>query len=482
MVASMERLCDKSAVELRGLIGGRAISPVELLEDCLARIAAVNPALNAITATCIERARGEARAAEAAAMRGGDLPLLHGLPIGIKDLQDTAGLRTTYGSPLYRDHVPAEDERMVAAVRRAGAIVVGKTNTPEFGAGANTDNPVYGPTRNPFDPARSCGGSSGGSAVALATSMLPLCTGSDTGGSLRIPAAFCGIVGFRPSPGLVPNERRTLGWTPITVAGPMARNVGDARLLLRAQIGDDRRDPLAAPIDADAYAAPDSIDLSRLRVAVSEDLGGAPVDPRIRATLRERIALFAGEFRACIWRDPDMAGADEAFAAIRAQNFLAAQKERYERHRDQLGPFVRANYEEGLAMSAMDVAQAHAQQTRIYRNLERFFGEFDILISPTVGVPPFPLGERFAGTVDGRKMRSYFSWLAPTYYLSLTGHPAISIPCGLEPTGTPFALQITAAARRDKYLLDVAQAIETRLARDPRTARPIPDLEGLVIS
>jgi amidase len=479
-MAFMDPLCDRSAVELRRLIGAKAVSPVELLEACLARIAAVNPALNAITATAIERAREEARAAERAVLAGERLDLLHGLPIGIKDLHETEGIVTTYGSPLYRDYVPAADDRLVAAVRRAGAIVVGKTNAPEFGAGANTDNPVYGPTRNPFDLKRSCGGSSGGSAVALATGMLPLATGSDTGGSLRIPAAFCGVVGFRPSPGLVPSERRVLGWTPLTVLGPMGRTVADTRLLLRAEMGHDRNDPFSAPADEAAFAAAREVDLSRLRVAVSEDLGGAPVDQRIRATLRERVGLIAGDFRACDWRDPDMAGADRAFAVLRAQNFLSGQRERYERHRDQLGPFVRANYEEGLAMSAADVALAHAAQTRIYRALERFFDDHDVLISPTVGIPPFALEERYAKAVDGRAMATYYAWLAPTYYLSLTGHPCISIPCGLEPTGTPFALLITGPARQDKFVLDVAEAIERRLARDSVTARPVPDLAKLV--
>jgi len=387
----MDRLCDKDAVELRRLIGARAISPVELLEDCLARIAEVNPALNAVTAMAVERARAEARAAERAVLAGGELGLLHGLPIGIKDLQETEGIVTTFGSPLYREHVPQADDRLVAAVRQAGAIVVGKTNTPEFGAGANTDNAVYGPTRNPYDPKRTCGGSSGGSAVALASGMVPLATGSDTGGSLRIPAAFCGVVGFRPSPGLVPNERRPLGWSPLTVLGPMGRTVADTRLLLLAQVGRDSRDPFGLRDDASSFAAPASVDPARLRVAVSEDLGGAPVDPRLRATLRERVGFIAASFRSCDWRDPDMTGADEAFAVLRAQNFLAAQRERYEKQRDQLGPFVRANYEEGLAMTAAQVATAHAAATRIYRGLEKFFAEHDLLISPTVGVPPFAI-------------------------------------------------------------------------------------------
>lgn len=475
----MDGLCDRDARELRRLIGEKAISPVELLESCLARIAAVNPRLNAITAAAFNRARDEARAAERAVLAGAPLGALHGLPIGIKDLQDTAGLATTYGSPLFAHHVPAADERMVAAVRRAGAIVVGKTNVPEFGAGANTTNAVYGPTRNPFDPARTCGGSSGGSAVALATGMLPLCTGSDTGGSLRIPAAFCGVVGFRPSPGLVPNERRALGWSPISVAGPMGRTVADAMLLLGAQVAGDSRDPLAVPADGARFATPAPVDLAALRVAVSADLGGAPIERRIRATFEERVGLIGGVFRACDWRDPDMTGADEAFAAIRAQNFLAGQRERYEHHRDKLGPYVRANYEQGLAMSAAEVAAAHATQTRIYRGLERFFAEHDILISPTVGIAPFPIEEGHVRAVEGRALPTYFSWLAPTYYLSLTGHPCVSIPCGLEPTGTPFALQICGPARADKFVLDVAHALEQLLARDPRTARPRPDLAKL---
>ncbi|HTS94550.1 MAG TPA: amidase family protein [Stellaceae bacterium] len=475
----MAELCDIEAVELRRLIGAKAISPVELLEACLKRIEAVNPALNAITATAIDRAKSEAKAAEKAVLAGDALGPLHGLPIGIKDLNETAGIKTTWGSPLYKDYVPEKDERMVAAVRQAGAIVVGKTNTPEFGAGANTTNPVWGPTGNPFDPARICGGSSGGSAVALATSMLPTCTGSDTGGSLRIPAAFCGVVGFRPSPGLVATERRALGWTPISVQGPMGRTVADTLLLLQAQVSGDSRDPLASRVDPAEFAAIEPVDLSRLRVAVSEDFGGMPIDPGIRETFRERIGLVKHAFRSCEARDPDMAGADEAFGIIRALNFLAAHKERYERHRDKLGPNIVANYEQGLALSAADAARGHVMQTRIYRAFQEFFQDCDILICPTVPVPPFPLEQRYCAEIDGKKLPTYYSWLAPTYYITLTAHPAISVPCGLEPTGTPFGIQVVGPARQDKYLLDVAHALEALLARDSRTARPIPDLERL---
>src|SRR5262249_20442142 len=278
-----------SSVEMRRRIGTKEISPVELVEASIARIEALNPALNAIAARDFARARKLAVSAEAAARKGEQLGALHGLPTGIKDLHETAGLLTTYGSPLYRDHVPTHDAAMVARVRAAGAIVVGKTNVPEFGAGANSRNVVWGATGNPFDPMLNAGGSSGGSAVALACGMLPVCTGSDTGGSLRIPAAKCGVVGFRPSPGLVPVERRPLGWTPISVVGPMGRTVADTCLLLAAQAALDDCDPLSYPVDPRVFAAPEPRDLGSLRVAYTEDFGVSPVDATIRRVFRDKI-------------------------------------------------------------------------------------------------------------------------------------------------------------------------------------------------
>lgn len=475
----MTELCDVSAVELRRLIGARAISPVELLESCIRRIERVNPTLNAVVATCYERARDEAKAAEAKVMSGAALGVLHGLPLGVKDLDETEGLRTTWGSPIFKDNVPKRDGRMVAACRAAGAIVVGKTNVPEFGAGANTNNPVYGPTGNPFDPKRTCGGSSGGSAVALATSMLPICTGSDTGGSLRIPAAFCGVVGFRPSPGVVPSDRRALGWTNLSVLGPMGRNVADTALLLSAQAGFDSCDPFSHPIDVESLREPIHVDLSTLRVAVSADLGFAPMDKRLRATFAERIKLLRHVFRSCEERDPDMTGADEAFEAIRAQNFLASQRENYEKHRDKLGPNIIANYEQGLGQSAADVARGHALQTQIYRRFQTLYKDIDILITPTLSVPPFPWTQLYVAEMDGEKLRTYFHWLAPTYGITLTGHPAISIPCGLEPTGTPFHLQIVGPHAGDRFTLGVAHALERYMAGVPALARPMPNLEAL---
>jgi Asp-tRNA(Asn)/Glu-tRNA(Gln) amidotransferase A subunit family amidase len=287
--------CDLTATEARRLIGRKALSPVELLESCLARTAAVNPAVNAMVALDEARARTAAKAAEQAVMAGETLGPLHGLPVGIKDLEETAGLRTTYGSPIFSEFVPEADCGMVARIRAAGGIVIGKTNTPEFGAGANTRNRVYGATGNPFDNTRSAAGSSGGSAVALATGMAPLCSGSDTGGSLRNPAAFSGIVGYRPSPGLVPSEKRPHGWSPLPVLGPMARNVADACLLLSAMASDDAGDPLAYTLHArpvrgepGLFHPPRGIDLAGLRLAFSEDFGQARNSGAMAATRPSR--------------------------------------------------------------------------------------------------------------------------------------------------------------------------------------------------
>jgi len=472
-------LLDLSAVELRRRIGAKQLSPVELVEASIRRIERLDHAVNAMVARCFERAWREAKRAEKAVAKGEPLGLLHGLPLAVKDLEETEGLRTTFGSPLFRNYVPKRDNRLVAAMRAAGAIVVAKTNTPEWGAGANTVNPVYGATGNPFDPQRSCGGSSGGSAVALAAGMVPLASGSDTGGSLRIPASFCGVVGYRPSIGLVPNDRTMIAWTPISVLGPMANRVADVRLLLAAQAGFDSTDPFSAPVDAADLARSRPVDLSRLRVAVSEDLGVCQIDKRIRETFRARVAKLAPHFGKVVKRDPDFRGGHEAFAVARAISFLAKHRERVAKHRDQVGPNIVANVEEGLRYTARDVAEAQMTQTRIYQNLQKLFEEFDLVLCPSVAVPAPRWAQRFVPEIDGVKLKSYFHWLAPTYLLSLTGHPSVSLPSGLEPTGLPFGLQALGPARRDRRLLDISEAIEAVLESDAETARPKPNLARL---
>jgi amidase len=477
--------CDLTAVEARRRIGQKQLAPTELLASCIDRIEAVDHAVNAMVARDFDRARIAAKAADAAVMRGNDLPPLHGLPIGIKDLEDTAGLVTTLGSPIFRDNVPTEDARTVAAVRQAGAIVAGKTNTPEFGAGANTRNAVYGATGNPFDPTRSAAGSSGGSAVALATGMVPLCTGSDTGGSLRNPAAFSGIVGFRPTPGLVPNERRPLGWNNLPVLGPMARTVPDLCLLLSAMVSDDPRDPLATTVHGRTirqpgdFAAPASVDLSRLRVALTPDFGFAPTERHIAEVFADKTDLFRHVFARAEDATPDCTGADEAFEVLRSLGFLVSHLEKVRTRRQDVGPNVRANVEEGLRYTAADVARAQALQTALYRRWQTFFREWDVILTPSITISPRPWRELYPAEIDGAPTRTYFHWLALAYAVTLPGHPAVSLPVGTDRHGMPFGLQIVGPRGGDAFVLSVAAALEALLAGDARTARPVPDLSRL---
>ncbi|MCL4744367.1 MAG: amidase [Burkholderiaceae bacterium] len=468
-----------SASVLRQLIGAGEISPVELLEACIARIEALNPAVNAIAAKAYRRARDEAKAAESAVLRGAPLGRLHGLPIGIKDLQDTEGVLTTHGSPLYRDHVPTRDSAQVALVRSAGAIVVAKTNVPEFGAGANSCNLVWGATGNPFDPELNAGGSSGGSAVALACDMVPICTGSDTGGSLRIPAAICGVVGFRPSPGLVPMDGRQLGWTPISVLGPMARSVADTRMLFAAQLGVDSRDPLSHRLDTQSAHGRAPLDLGTLRVAWTTDFGQCPVSAGIRAVMRARMSSMRHLFAAADEIDFDLGEADRCFDVVRAQNFLARYMDSYERDRDKLGSNIRANYETGRAMTLPDAAWAHAEQTRIFRRFQQVFRDYDLVMSPTTPVSPFPWRQLYLAELEGRTLKNYYHWLALTYVVTLITNPAIALPCGVDAHGMPFGVQVVGRFGGDIELLDAAQAMERAFTGIAGLSRPIPDTAKL---
>jgi Asp-tRNA(Asn)/Glu-tRNA(Gln) amidotransferase A subunit family amidase len=472
--------CDLSAVAARALIGAKRLSPSELVESCIARIEQVNPAVNAVVATCFERARAEARAATEAVMRGDELGPLHGLPLGVKDLNDTEGLVTTYGSPLYRDHVPEKDELLVARLRRAGAIVLGKTATPEFGAGGNTTvNPVHGYTRNAFDLARACGGSSGGSGVALACGMMPLCTGSDSGGSLRKPATFSGVAAIRPTVGLVPSERRRIGYTNFSVQGPMARTVDDCGLMLSVMAGRDIADPLSYDVDPRSLREPPAEDLARLRVAVSVDFGWAPVEHGIRAVFEQRLARFAAAFARCEQRDPGLESALDVFWILRGVYFLAAHLDRYRNHRDQLGPNIVTNVEAGLAMTAEQIAWAHAEHTRLYRDFQRLFDDYDLLITPGQPITPTAVEQRNVTEINGEPMKNYMHASGLTSALTLMGNPCVSIPCGLDHTAMPFGLQICGPMKGDAFTLGAARALERLFAADPELARPVPDLAAL---
>lgn len=475
-------LVSLTAVELRRLIGRKEISPVALLEACIEQIEKVNPSINAITATCYERARKEAKVAEQAVLNGEELTLLHGLPLGVKDLEDTADLLTTYGSPLFANHIPKADNVLVTRLRKAGAIVVGKTNIPEFGAGANSRNPVWGAVGNPFNPNLNAGGSSGGSAAALASNMLPLCTGSDTGGSLRIPASKCGVVGFRPSPGLVPSERKKLGWSPLSVVGPMGRTVADTCLQLAATVGIAAGDPLSYPSDGLEFQFPMNVDLSTLRVGWSEDLGICAVDPEIRQALRQKIDQFKHVFASCEEVKLDFSGAHECFDVLRAESFVAGMDAAYQKDPNSLGPNPRANYELGKAMSLLDVARARTTQTNLLKKFQQYFEKYDVLLCPTTPVSPFPWTQLYADNIDGITQENYYRWLSLTYVITLTAHPAISLPCGTDQHHMPFGLQIVAPFRADKKLLGIANELEKVFEQDDALKRPIPDLANLPVA
>jgi amidase len=474
--------CDLSAVTARDMIAARALSPVELLESCIARISAVNPAVNAIVALDLDRARAAAKAAEDAVMRNAELPLLHGLPIGIKDLEETAGLRTTHGSLLFRDHVPAADDLSVAHVRAAGGIVLAKTNTPEFGAGANTVNRVYGATGNPFAPELSCGGSSGGSAVALATGMVSLASGSDMGGSLRTPAAWCGVVGFRPSAGLVPDVTSTVALSPFPVIGPMGRTVADAHLLLRAQMGFDHRDPFVSAVPAAVPALLKPADLGTVRVIATTDLGCAPMDAGIRAAFEHKVARFAPQLGQLDWHDPNMTGIHEAFEVLRAIGFVASFADAVRTRRNDLGINVIDNTERGLRYSMADVANAFAVQTRIFRDYNALFDQTDVIIAPATALSPFPHGLRAPTHVNGEAMPTYMRWLAIVYGFTMALACVACIPCGRDANGLPFGIQIAGRRGDDARVLAVALALEAYFAGDPELARAVPVAARLTMS
>jgi amidase len=476
---------DMTAIEARLLIARRVLSPVELAEACIARVEAVHHAVNAVVARDFERLRGEARAAEAKVADGGPIGLLHGLPIGVKDLIDVTGLPTTFGSPLFKDNIAVKDDAIVAASRRAGAVILGKTNTPEFGAGANTINAVYGATGNPHDPMKSAAGSSGGSAAALATGMAPLCTGSDTGGSLRNPAAFCGVVGFRPSPGVVPGDTRGMALMPLATAGPMARTVPDAALMLAVLARPDALDPYTAVIDGRTlwdparFATLPRRDLCALRIAATPDFGFAMTEGIIRRAFAVRVERLAPLFGVLDEATPDCAGADHIFAVLRATAMLGAHHTNAVKFPGRFGPNVMANVAEGLTYSALDVAEAMTAQGLYYRRWQRFFEDWDYVLSPAVTISPRDWHELYPTQIDGALTQSYYHWLALAYATTLAGYPSISIPLGRDEIGMPFGLQVVGRRNDDLGVLAVAAEIEATLAGDAELAAPKVDLAAL---
>ncbi len=453
-----EELCDLGAVELAARLRRKEVSAREVMAAHLARIERVNPAVNAIVTLVADQAMDGARRADEALARGEAVGVLHGLPVAHKDLVDTKGIRTTYGSPFHRDHIPTRDALIVERIRAAGAITVGKTNTPEFGAGSQTFNTVFGPTRNPYDPTRTCGGSSGGAAVALACGMVPLADGSDTGGSLRNPAAFCNVVGLRPSPGRVPSESGS--WSPLSVSGPMGRSVSDVALFLSAIAGPDPRSPLAIPEDGARFREALARDVKGVRLAWWGGLGGLPFESEICCTVDDNQVVFQ-QLGCQIQRaEPDFEGVDEAFKTLRyAANYpqysvLVKQKPEW------VKDTIQFEVKEAERLRAGDVGRALARQAEMHQQVRQMFERFDYFVLPVTQVAPFDVTVPYPKSILGMPMATYIDWMRTCWYVSFMAVPAISVPCGFTEGGLPIGIQIVGRPHDDWGVLQLAHAFE----------------------
>jgi amidase len=449
----------ETASALAERIRRRELAAAEVMRAHLARIDAANPEINAIVTLDREGALAAAEAADRRLARGEATGPLHGLPIAVKDLEDTAGMRTTYGSPIYRDHVPQADTLLVERLRRAGAIVIGKTNTSEFGAGSQTFNAVFGATRNPFDRSRTAGGSSGGAAAAVAAGMVPLADGSDLGGSIRNPAAFCGLVGLRPSPGRIPDVPSTSPWSPLSVRGPIARTVEDAALLLRALCGPDPRAPLSLDDQPAAFADVSPADPAEMRIAWSDDLGGLPVEPEVTAALRRRRSEL--EALGCTIEDaePDLRDADEAFETLRAVGYAQGFGALLRTNRDELKDTVVWNIEAGLALTGEQVGRALTRQAEAFARMRVLLERYDALALPVAQVVPFDVEVPWPREVAGVPMGSYVEWMRICTRITLTAHPVVSLPAGFTDGGVPIGLQLVGRHRGEAALLRLAAAL-----------------------
>jgi amidase len=453
-------LCSSSAAELARRIRSKDISAREVVAAHVEQIERVNPRVNAVVTLVADRAMAQARLLDDLLARGEVAGPLHGLPIAHKDLQLTKGVRTTFGSPIFKDFVPADDSLLVERLRRSGAVLVGKTNTPEFGAGSQTFNPVFGPTRNPYNVAKTCGGSSGGAAVALACGMVPVADGSDMGGSLRNPAAFCGVVGLRPSPGRVPTWPSVMAWSTLGVEGPMARTSADVALLLSAMAGPDRRSPIALTDAGSRFAAPLDRDFRGVRVAWSADVGGLPVEASVRDVLSAQRGAF--QSLGCVVEDeePDFANVDEVFKTLRAWVFVTGIGDIVRQHRASVKDTILWELDRGERLTAHDIGRAEATRTEIYHRMRQFMERYEFLVLPVTQVAPFDVELAYVTEINGVRMETYIDWMKSCYYISTTGQPAISVPAGFTGDGLPVGIQIVGRHQDDWGVLQMAHAFE----------------------
>jgi amidase len=449
-----------SAVEMAGLIRAKRLSSREALDAHLAQIERVNPKVNAVVTLAADVARTAAARADEMQARGQMSGPLHGLPVAHKDLFNTRGIRTTFGSPLYKDNVPAEDDIVVDRMARAGAITIGKTNTPEFGSGSQTFNTVFGATRNPYDLTKTCGGSSGGAAVALACGLVPVASGSDTGGSLRNPAAFCNVAGFRPSPGRVPNPTAGFAWSPLSTSGCLGRSVADLALALSTIAGPDPRAPLSVNEPGSNLARPLDRSFKGVRVAWFKDVGGIPFDPRVRTVVDSHRKTF--ESLGCIVEqaEPDFAQVELAFRVLRAWNTATTYGERFKARPEAFKDTLSAEIEDGLRLTGAEVARAEAAHGQVWRKFQAFLEQHEYFVLPTTQLPPFDVETPYPTEIAGVRFDSYIDWMKSCWYISATGNPAASVPAGFTPEGLPIGIQIVGRANADFGVLQLAQAFE----------------------
>ena len=451
-----------TAQEVVGMLRRRQVSPLDLIDAALDRIAATDGAINALPTLCPERARDHARRLTPPA---GPLSpgWLAGLPLAVKDLNDVAGVRTTQGSPIFADNVPLRSDIMVERLEASGGIVLAKSNTPEFGAGANTFNEVFGETLNPWNTTLTCAGSSGGAAAALAAGQVWLATGSDLGGSLRTPASFCSVVGLRPSPGRVPHGPEDRPFGTLSVDGPMGRTIGDVALMLDATTGWNPEDPLSLDAPAEPFQTAVSSRRRPRRVAFSPDLGITPVDGEVREICEAAARRLAEGGVIVEEACPDFSGAVEAFGVLRAAGFVAGLLPLYETRRSQLKPDVIWNIERGLALSAADIARAENARGALYHRMAAFFRTYDLLLCPAACIAPFPVSTRWLRELNGVAFDNYVEWIRITYAITLTASPALSLPCGFTADGRPVGLQMVGRPRGEADLLAAAAALEEML-------------------
>ena len=460
---SDEELCFAQASELVSLYRRRRVSPLEVVRAVLARIERVNPPLMAYCTVAAHQAVAAARRATAAlGKRGAALGPLHGVPVSIKDLTPTKGIRTTWGSKIYEDHVPEADGLVVERLKAAGAIILGKTNTPEFGAGANTFNAVFGVSRNPWNPKLTCGGSTGGGAIALATGLGPLAQGSDLGGSLRLPAAFCGVVGFRTSPGCVPVWPNAEAWDSLSVQGPMARTVADVALMLSVMTGPDPRVPISYPVDARALlAAVKRPSVKGLRIAWGGELGITPIDHEVRRLTEATLGVFRKLGARVEAAHPDFGEVDEIVRTTRGLSMVVRQEANLAKWKPLMQANLVKNTEQGLALTSSEIARGARLRTELFHRVRRFMERYDLILTPTAAVPPFPVEMRSGPEeINGVRMAHYIQWALLTYAFTVIGAPAISVPCGFTGGGLPVGLQIAGRWRDETGVLRAAAAFE----------------------